>query len=181
MFLRNNLAILNVDLEPASHKPGLAGIGKVDMVRPHNVLEIGFLTDSEVVGDVLEDNLDDGVAVGQAGLGQARVGLVDDAPGLRRVVLLLSCLRQWLWYFCVLHSSSRSKGDGEFAGSLEKKSAYHRVRHNVVLGQESLEVSRVGLADILVVGFLVHAGLLGTEDGERVQLLRHFDKVGKIR
>ncbi len=49
--------------------------------------------------------------------------------------------------------------------------AYHSVRHNIILSQQSLQMSSVSFADIVMILLLIHAGPLVTEDGHCIKLV----------
>ena len=49
--------------------------------------------------------------------------------------------------------------------------AYHSVRHNIILSQQSLQMTSVSFADVVMILLLIHAGLLVTEYGHCVKLV----------
>lgn len=53
-----------MDLEPSHREPGFLQIGKVDTVRIDDLDEMRILSHAQVVVQVFEDDLDDGIAVG---------------------------------------------------------------------------------------------------------------------
>lgn len=153
-------------LEPTHRKSGFLRIRKVEMVWIDNADEVRILSHAQVVLDIFEDNLNDRITIRDVCSREAAAvyRLQQRHVYVCAIVLLL----------CQSRSALRFERYGEIRGSMNGCNgrtgfAYHGIRHDIILGQQSLEVSGMSFADVVMIFLLSHSHLLVAKDGDRVK------------